>query len=519
MYKKTIITISVFIFAMITVFSQNHIEALRYSQQFYSSTAKSEAMGNALSAVGADFSSLMINPAGIAVFNSRQVAFTPNFIVSNTKATLSDNTINDGKIGFNFSNIAYVNTIKTNGIIKSFSLGMAYNSFNDFRNKTYVSADNQNGSILDFMIYNENNDRASIFREDLAWNTWLYNQDLTTGEYWSFLTDDGTYGLTQTKEIRTSGGVGEFSFTLGTNINDVLYLGGTIGFTSVNYKYKSTYTETNFPAINAEIIESPGDSTLVNPNRIEFNETLYTEGSGINAKFGMIFQPVKFLRIGGAVHTSTLYDFTDEYFTSMDVRYPVADADGNSEYNSESDDNIFEWRLKTPFRANAGVAFILDSYKIGKFFTVPMILSLDYEYVDYSSAELRNSYFDDSGNDFGTANNRIGNIYKETHNIRAGAEFNFGFMKVRGGYALYSSPYSADEGFSNAKSVYSGGLGFASEHSYIDFSYSFLPTTEKLNLYNATDIFPDNPIGNITEPQAIAENKKQFFKVTFGFRF
>ena len=519
MYKKIITTISVFIFGMITVYSQNHIEALRYSQQFYSSTAKSEAMGNSLSAVGADFSALMINPAGIAVYKSNQIAFTPNFIVSNTEGTLSESILNDGRIGFNLSNAAYVSVLETNGTIKSFNFGIAYNSHNDFRNRTYVSADNQRGSILDFMIYNENIERPSEFREDLAFfDTYLYNQDLITGEYWSFVTDDGTYGLTQRKEIHTNGGAGEFSFTMGANINDMLYLGGTVGFSSINYKYESTYTETNFPEIKAESASIPGDSILVNPNRIEFDETLYTEGSGINAKFGMIFQPLKILRIGAAIHTSTFYDFTDEYFTSMYVRYPVADVDGEFEYTPSSDKKVFEWRLKTPFRANAGVALILDSYKIGNFFTVPMILSLDYEYVDYASTQLRSSFYDDYSYDFTSENNNIITMFKETHNIRAGAEFNFGFMKVRGGYALYSSPYVIDAGFDNAKSIYSGGFGFASEHSFVDFSYSFAPSTEVLNLYNATDIYPNDPIGGIDEPQANLNITKQFFKITLGLR-
>lgn len=517
MYKKVIITISVFIFGMMTVFSQNHIEALRYSQQFYSSTAKSDAMGNALSVVGADFSSLMINPAGIAIFKSNQFTFTPNFIVSNTEGVFSESILNNGRVGFNFSNAGYASVIKTNGIFKSVSFGMAYNSFNDFRNETFVSADNQNGSILDFMIYNENNNRASEFREDLAWNAWLYDQDASTGEYWSFVTDDGTYGLTQRKEMRTNGGAGEFSFTMGANINDMLYLGGTVGFTSVNYKYVSTYTELNFPEIKG--VNLSGDSILVNPNRIEYDETLYTEGSGLNAKFGVIFQPFKFLRIGGAVHTPTIYDFSDEYYTSMYVRYPVADDDGNTEYSPSSENNIFEWRLKTPFKANAGIAIILDSYKIGKFFSVPMILSLDYEYVDYASSELKSSFYDEFDYDFTSENTNINALYGETHNLRAGAEFNFGFIKVRGGYAIYSSPYIADSGFENAKLIYSGGFGFASEHSFVDFSYSYSPTTEILNLYNATDIYPNDPIGTIAEPKASLNNVKQFFKVTLGLKF
>ena len=105
MYKRIIITVSLILTGMLYMQGQNHIEALRYSQQFYSVTAKSDAMGNALSAVGADMSALTINPAGIAVFKKSQFTFTPNFILSNTEGTFSDNIRNESKLGFNISNI------------------------------------------------------------------------------------------------------------------------------------------------------------------------------------------------------------------------------------------------------------------------------------------------------------------------------------------------------------------------------------------------------------------------------
>jgi len=517
MYKKIYFAIGIFFIGIASLQSQNHIDALRYSQQFYSSTAKAEAMGNSLSAVGADFSSFMINPAGIAVYKGKQFTFTPNFIISKTDGSFSGTETYDGRIGFNFSNFAYVNSKETGGILKSVNWGFSYNSYNDFREQTYVSAKNQSGSLLDFIVYNSNNDRYSTFREDLAWRAWLIDYDNVAQEYWSFVTDDARYGLTQSKEIRTNGGAGEYSFSLGANINDMLYVGGTFGLTSVNYKYESSYTETNFPLIYVDNPLIIGDSILANPNKINFKENLTTEGSGFNAKIGFIFQPLKFLRIGGAVHTPTSYVFNEDYQVSMYVDYPVADEAGYSNYEPDTA-NYFEWRLKTPMRANIGLALILDSYQIGKFYTVPMTFSIDYEYVDYSSARMRTDTYDDFYYDFSDENTDINTLFKETHNIRAGAEINFGSIKLRGGYAIYSSPYNAD-GEIYAKSVYSGGIGFASEHSFVDFSYSYSPVNKTLYLYNANDIYPNNPIGGLLEPQADLSISKQFVKLTFGVKF
>lgn len=518
MFKKTIITVSIILSAILYISAQNHIEALRYSQQFYSTTAKSDAMGNALSAVGADMSALTINPAGIAVLKNSQFTFTPNFILSNTEGSFADNTRNETKFGFNISNIGFAGSLPLNGIIKNVSFGLAWNSTNDFRQKTVVSAADQNGSILDFMVYNANMNRYSDFREDLAWRGWLINYDDEAQEYWSFVTDDGTYGIDQRKEIRSRGGMGELDFTTGINIADKLYIGGTLAMASINYREERIYTESGFPDIYAESADTPGEFILVNPDLIEYKQTLYTDGTGFNAKFGVLFQPFKFIRLGGAIHSPTYFEITEDYFSEMYINYPVPDDNGNTSYYPESETNLFDYSIITPFRANAGLAIILDAYPIGSFFTVPMTFSVDYEYVDYSSSYMNTNIYD-SGN-FDLENNNIEILYKETHNFRAGAEVNLGVVKFRGGYALYSSPYTADiEILDNAKMVYSGGIGFASKNSFLDLSYSYSSISSNEWIYDANNLYPEDPIGGIIEPKADLNNTKHFFKVTMGLRF
>ncbi len=498
-------------------FAQNHIDALRYSQQFWSTTAKSDAMGNSLSALGADMSAFSINPAGIAVFKSAQFTLTPNFIINNAEGTFLGSSRTESKYGFTFSNIAYVGIMHPKNIFKSVNFGLAYNSYNDYRKRTIVSGNNPDGSILDYIVYNANSDRYSAFREDLAYRGWLLNYDTTSNEYWSYVTDDARYGETQKNNVVSKGGGGEFVLTAGGNIADKLYLGMSVGFTTINYREESVYSESDFPNIYAEDQNNPGDSILVNPNRLDYKQTLVSEGSGINGKFGFIYQPFKFLRFGGAIHTSTAYRFSDDYQTSMYIDYPVADNNGYYDYEPDTA-NIFTWRLQTPFRATFGTAFIFDAHQIGNFYTVPMTFSIDYEYVDYSRAKLKHDSFSDYS--FDNENFTVKNLYQATHSIRAGAEFNFGFMKLRGGYAVYTSPYKGNTSFfDGAKSIYSGGIGFAGENSFIDFSYSYSQTNETMYLYNATNVFPYDPMGGKTEPTATVKNAKQFIKVTFGLRF
>lgn len=517
MSSKKYIFVLVLVISSTYSFAQNHIDALRYGQQFYSTTAKSDAMGNSLSALGADMSAFSINPAGIAVFKNAQFTLTPNFIINNSKGTFLGSSRTENKYGFTISNIAYVGVIQTKGIFKNINLGIAYNSYNDYRKRTVVSADNTTGSALDYWVYNANSDRYSAFREDLAWRGWLINYDDVAGEYWSYITDDEIYGENQKNEIVTKGGAGEIVLTLGGNLADKLYLGMSLGFTSINYHEESIYSESDFPLIYADDANNPGDSILVNPNRLDYKQSLISEGRGINGKFGFIYQPFKFLRLGGAIHTSSGYKINDDYQTSMYIDYPVSDSNGYYDYEPDSA-NLFTWRLQTPFRATLGTAFIFDSHKIGKFYTVPMTFTIDYEYVDYSRLRMKADYYSNSS--FDNENYTINDLFQATHSIRAGAEFNFGFMKIRGGYAVYTNPYKGNSGFfDGAKSIYSGGIGFAGQHSFIDFSYSYAKSSETLNMYGAGNVFPYDPMGDKIEPTANINNSKQFIKVTMGLRF
>ncbi len=514
-YRKFLTALVLILFVSLS-FAQNHIDALRYSRQYYSGTAKSDAMGNSLSALGADLSAITINPAGIAVFKSSKFTLTPNFIINNSEANYLGNTRNENKYGFIFSNIAYAGVKQSSGLFKTINFGISYNSYNDYRKHTVASGTNYESSVLDYFVYNANSDRYSAFREDLAWRAWLLNYDDVNNEYYTFVTDDKTYGEYQRNEIATKGGSGEFTFSLGGNIADKLYLGVSLGLTSVNYREESIYSESNFQAIYAPDSNNPGDSIQVNPDRLDYKQTLISEGSGINGKFGFIYQPFKFLRIGGAVHTSSGYKFDDEYITSMYVEYPVADDNGYYDYEPDTA-NIFVWKLQTPFRANAGIALILDSYKIGKFYTTPITFTLDYEYVDYSRMTLKPDYYSDYS--FDNENYTISDLFKESHSFRTGIEFNFGSVKFRGGYAVYTSPYKTDINlFDGAKSIYSGGIGFAGKHSFIDFSYSYASSSETLNMYQAANVFPYDPVGDKTEPAAEVNNSKQFIKVTLGLR-
>ena len=73
--KKTIL--AVFLFSAFGLMGQEAFDALRYSQSEINGTARSIGMANAFGALGGDLTALGINPAGIAVYRSSEISFSP----------------------------------------------------------------------------------------------------------------------------------------------------------------------------------------------------------------------------------------------------------------------------------------------------------------------------------------------------------------------------------------------------------------------------------------------------------
>lgn len=95
--KKVIITIAGGFLCSVFSYSQNEIDALRYSTLTYGGTARFSAMGGAFGALGADLSNMGINPAGVALFSKTEFAFTPCIFNNSSSVTYNGTSISDNK--------------------------------------------------------------------------------------------------------------------------------------------------------------------------------------------------------------------------------------------------------------------------------------------------------------------------------------------------------------------------------------------------------------------------------------
>ncbi|MDX9909041.1 MAG: hydrocarbon degradation protein, partial [Mariniphaga sp.] len=89
---KRVITILTLFFAVsISSQAQDLADVLRFSNFKVQGTARAGGMGNAFGALGGDFTSVSINPAGMGLYRSSELVFTPSFGHNSIESTYRNN--------------------------------------------------------------------------------------------------------------------------------------------------------------------------------------------------------------------------------------------------------------------------------------------------------------------------------------------------------------------------------------------------------------------------------------------
>jgi hypothetical protein len=481
--KKTF-AILIFSLFSIVLLAQNENDALRYSLINYGGTARFSGLSGAYGAVGADFSSLSQNPAGIALYRKSEFTITPVLSANNTTSNYLNQTNSNSRTTAYLGNAGYIysqNMKGQAGPLISVQFGFGINQMSRFSNFMTISGFNNENSLLTPYVNDVNaGSDWDDFGSGLAYDVNLiYNDSVSpTNQRWAFdmeyaLENGG--GIQQTKTTETRGSTNETVISGGANISDKLFLGITFAFPYIRYEEMSNYTEE--------------DKNNLNDYYNSFNryEYLNTHGSGFNFKAGFIFMPVEYLRIGGAIHTPTnFYNMSDSYYSSMNSYFS-----GGENYYGRSPDGYYEYELKTPLRAMGSVAVILGKYGL---------ISADYEYIDYSDASLQ--AYDYS---FSSENNAIRAQYTTANNLRFGAEFKAGIVALRGGYSFYGTPFR-DSGNTGDRNGYSFGIGIRDKAYFVDFAYNHSSSETRYYLYS-------------TAPASYNQIRTNAYSLTMGFRF
>ncbi len=462
MKKLIVITISIFIAS--AAFSQTAADVLRYSRIYYSGTARFVGTGGAFGAVGADFSALSVNPAGIGLYQGSEFSMTiaPSVEGVRTNYLNQMNTTNVVNVGM--GSIGFVFTFKPpvkTGSFFNFNVGIGMNRENDFNSSFSISGPNHSSSILN--VYTDKLNKYGGSPSDYpfeigpAYDASLIYYDSTARKYTSDQPRGGAY---QSKQVTTYGSINEFDITMGGNIGDKLYFGLTFGVPFIRYYENSTYSE-----------KDNGDS-IPYFRSMYYDYHLETHGTGFVIKGGVIYRPVNWMRIGVAIHSPTWYpNMYDHWYSTTTANYDS--VLNNNTQNSPVGD--YYYYMRTPFRAIGSLAFIIGNYGL---------ITGEYEYVNYSQAKLNSS-----GYAYSDINNEIKSSFQSWGNIRVGTEWRIYDFRVRAGAAYYSNPYT-QSGIGGARYTLSGGLGYRIKHFYTDVTYQWAQTKEEYYLYNYAGMVP-----------------------------
>ncbi|MDO8898812.1 MAG: hypothetical protein Q7V19_14275, partial [Bacteroidales bacterium] len=366
---KKLATIFMLTAIALTLKAQNETDALRFSQNFYQGTARSMAMGGAFGALGADFSSLSMNPAGIALYRSSEFSLSSGLLNRGVESTYNGMYGDDSRSSFGLSNLGFVLVNKvpegsTQTPWKFYQFGFGMNRTNNFSQRSFIQGDNVEHSKIDVYLDRVWNVSPSNienqFPFDLYPAWYVYLIDTVRNAYGDLVyTSPVPMGdIRQFETVNTWGSTNEWLFSGGANLNDVVFIGATLGLPYLRYFKESTFTEKDM------FNEFDGFDEW------NFRETIESKGWGINLKLGIIVWPVEWLRLGASLHTPTYYsEMKDFWYTSTDARLG---PDFNTK-KSPTGDYIYE--LSTPMRASGSAALIIG--KSG-------LISADYEFVDYS---------------------------------------------------------------------------------------------------------------------------------------
>ena len=470
--------------------------------QFGYGTARSAAMAGAMTSLGGDASSMSINPAGLGMYRSNEITFTPmlTFARATNKgvASFEGNKKNRFAVG-NFGMVAKLRESSTG--ITAINMGLSYNRLADFNYKYSFSTTGAAGnhSIADVFagqltaggITSTQLKGSYDGRGEFLWG----NYDPT---YWGAILgyktglvyddNDGTWGrdmiahnaaVDSFTTVESEGSAGEWVWSLGMNFGSKFYLGFSLGAATINREqhiyYGEGYHYTGEPTLNYRA------------DYFNYDQVSKMKGTGVNFKLGAIYRPIEALRIGVAFHTPTYYNITYSFQSGMTSQVKALNNVDDYKVNSKGyiapafsektikliDDGDYSWVYTTPTRLLLGASYT---------FAKQVVLSVDYERDWYNTMRLKDSPYGPLYKEY------IKDTFKGSNTIRAGVEWRFiPQMAVRMGYGYWSGALHDKERIYSTPVVYkteymSAGLGIAlSEHFSLDFTYQY--STDEMTPY------------------------------------
>lgn len=473
-------------------------------------TARSTAMAGAFTSLGADLSSMSINPAGLGMYRSSEVGVTFGSNLASSKFSMPYGSNTERNFSVNNLGAAW-NLYQGSGSLTSFTFGFNYNKLADYNYRLSACTPNSVASIADMFeqllsgtpygglstdnVYGVTS--QYLWGAVLAYKNYLIDPDPDSGTSYITTSIAPDASVSHMSQVDSRGQLGEFNLSGGFNMQNKIYFGFSIGIMELQHSktvyYGERYTN-NGLELNADGNVIGIGQTL--PSDVPLLYTDYTQrvsakGVGINFKAGVVYRPTSSLRLGLAFHTPSAMAVDRKYQAQMFVKgFDVpndkyVESAGRVQYSDE----LFSYcEYYTPPRLLLGA-----SYTFGQ----KAILSLDYEHTWYNGMALDMNEGHVAKKEYKEA---LRSNFKGASTLRAGVEVRpISMLSLRGGLAYYGTMMRDknaifDNPIESSTMSASLGLGFNFGRCVLDLAYVFQNT----NLSTYDLFYYQNASGSFT---------------------
>lgn len=482
------------LFSSLFLKAQGIEDAFINSQTYYEGTARSMAMGNATGALGGDVTAACINPAGLGLYRTGEFTFSTGLQHNLVHSTYYGSSENYGKMRVSIPNFGFVVSTEFSNYkpLRYLQYGISLTRTNDFNYRTRARGMNPNSSMVDAYLqtingidelFDPNINPGDYFYENYAydlnpaWETFLIDRFIDSEDNIFFDSPVPQGDVWQSDAMTSKGRSEEWTLALSANFYDKLFIGTSLGLAHIKRICTRYYQED--PA-----------STNSGFFNWTYQEDLNDSGWGANVKFGIIYFPASWLRIGAAWHSRTLYNFEEHWATETSTT--LKDSQGFQDYHKYLSPNLYQgYEFMTPHTFTGSLAFFVGSHGL---------ISADVDYLNYGSTRFSSDEYS-----FSDVNQDIRDVLKPTFNIRLGSEWRMRQYFLRGGGAYYGSPCGFGESYGSVKKL-ALGIGYATaEDTFWDFAYEL---TETNSDYTPYQYYEDNQ--NIVEDIALRRWRSKF---------
>jgi long-subunit fatty acid transport protein len=349
--------------------AQNAADAINIFDNEIGFGARAVGMGGAYTAIAEDYSAIYWNPAGLAQIRKTELWLGLSHLYLNNDINFNGSNSSSSISATKFNSFGLVFPVPTYQGSMVFALGYQKVKDFDYMNE-YMGISNKGSSSLTFYSDPNNPDSTYDF-----WGRDVQKQGLVT--------DDGS--------------LNQWSFAGAIDVSPNISVGLSMNYWTGKSEYSREFDQqdifNNFQTFPADFDQ--------------YLETGYitTEYSSFNVKFGGMLKLGKIIRVGVGIDVPQTITAKEDW-----GKEGILYFDNNDELDV-SDEGIYEYEVKIPFRFQTGAAL-----KLG-----PILGTGSLEYTDWTQFKFET-------NELKTENSALKNDYRGTVTVKLGGELNVAFL-------------------------------------------------------------------------------------------